>query len=130
MTKPFRLEEQVAGATRSLRQSDNWPIDFYALLRSRGVEPLESVLLNATPDQNCICMRLIDQHKRIITFDLEYDGSPGEPKGSAPTNIVDWNARATEGEDWWWREHSRMTEPKPNNPIAVGLKMLETLHNQ
>ena len=125
MTKPFRVEEQVAEATQSLRSPDNWPSDFYKVLRQRDVEPLESVLINATPDQGCICIRLIDQNKRVVSFDLEYEGAPLEPAEDAVASITDWNARETNGEEWWWKENPRMTAPKPNNPILVGLKLLD-----
>ena len=124
MTKPFRVKEQVAQATRSLRLPDNWPRDFYDLLRQRGVEPLSSVLLGATPDQGCICIRLIDQCIRVVSFDLEYEGAPLDPAQSGSSRIVDWQVRETEGEEWWWKEDSRMTAPKPNNPILVGLNLL------
>jgi len=125
MTKPFRVEEQVADATRFLRSPDNWPSDFYDLLRDRDVEPLDSVLINATPDQGCVCVRLIDQARRVVSFDLEYEGAPSRPTGSAVSRITDWKAKETEGEEWWWKENPRMTAPKPNNPILVGLKLLD-----
>ena len=125
MTKPFRVEEKVASATRSLRSPDNWPSDFYDLLRERDVEPLESVLIDATPDQGCVCIRLIDQTRRVVSFDLEYEGAPSRPTESAVSKITDWNARETEGEEWWWKEHSRMMAPKPNNPILIGLNLLD-----
>jgi len=125
MTKPFRVEEQVEKATRDLRSPENWPSDFYDLLRDRNVEPLDSVLINATPDQGCVCIRLIDQRKRVVSFDLEYEGAPAAPMEGARTIISEWSARETDGEDWWWKEHSRMTAPKPNNPIFVGLILLD-----
>jgi hypothetical protein len=61
MTKPFRVEEQVEEATLALKSPEKWPSNFYNLLRERDVEPLRSVMVNATPDQGCICIRLVDQ---------------------------------------------------------------------
>jgi hypothetical protein len=125
MTKPFRVEEQIADATRYVRSPDNWPSDFYDLLRDRNVEPLDSVLINATPDQGCVCMKLIDQTGRVVWFDLEYEGAPSTPTVNAVSRITGWKARETDGEEWWWKETPRMTAPKPNNPILVGLKLLD-----
>ena len=126
MTKPFRVEEQVLEATRTLRTSASWPSNFYDLLRQRDVDPLHSVMINATPDEDCICIRLIDQRKRVVTFDLQYEGAPCNAAEGARASIVDWDAKETEGKEWWWKEHARMTAPKPNNPIFVGLKLLDT----
>ena len=125
MTKPFRVEEKVAEATRHLRAAEAWPPGFYELLRARHVEPLESVMIHAIPDQGCFCIKLIDQNRRVVSFDLEFEGSIFESPSVTHARIVDWEARETEGEEWWWKEHSRMTAPKPNNPIFVGLKMLD-----
>lgn len=125
MTKPFRVEAQIAEATARLRSPQNWPVDFYDALRERNVEPLQSVLIDAIPDQNCLCIQLMDQRTQVVTFDLSYDGAPEAPAESAQSRIDSWRVRATAGEDWWWKEHPRMTEPKPNNPIGIALALLE-----
>ena len=125
MTKPFRVEERVARGTQSLRSPDKWPSNFYDLLRARNVEPLDSVLIDDRPDQGCRCIQMIDQNRRVISFDLEYKGASYDVTIDARAEIVGWEARDTEGEEWWWKEHPRMTAPKPNNPIFVGLKLLD-----
>ena len=81
---------------------------------------------DAIPDQD-FKNRLIDQARRVVSFDLEYEGAPWKPIGNAVSRITEWKARETEGEEWWWKEHPRMTAPKPNNPIFDGLNLLDPI---
>ena len=103
-----------------------WPSNFYDLLRERDVEPLESVLVAVTPDQGCVCIVLVDQSRRHVSFELEYANAPDLPPDNCDARINDWCAKKTDGEDWWWKEHARMTSPKPNNAIFIALSRLDS----
>lgn len=118
------VESALARQTQVLRSPEFWPSDFYDLLRDRDVDPFKSVLTGAGPEQDGIGVSLIDQNRRVIWFRLMYEGAPHKPTSNAKARIIDWEARETEGEEWWWKEDSNMTEPKSNNRILVGLKML------
>jgi hypothetical protein len=119
------VESALERQTQWLRSPEFWPSDFYDLLRDRNVDPFKSILIGGRTEQESIGYSLIDQNGRVIWFKLMYEGAPYKPTSGARARITDWKARDTQGEDWWWKEESHMTEPKPNNRILVGLKMLD-----
>ncbi|MGB0560726.1 MAG: hypothetical protein ACPGVO_02845 [Spirulinaceae cyanobacterium] len=124
MTKPFRVHESVAKLTQALRSPSLWPENFYDLLRERDIDPLCSALVVDTPDQGCLCIAIVDQHRRLIEFDLEYDGALWCPKPETTARISYFTASDLDADDLWWRDHPRMTAPKPSNHIFVALQLL------
>jgi len=109
-----------------MRRSDGWPRLLGNDLLDRGVEVSRSVLIAEIPDQGFLSIVLLDQARRVVEFELEYTGAHKEPLSENEYRIVEWTAQPTDGTTWWWKEHERMTQPKPNNPIAVALDLLST----
>lgn len=124
MTKLFRVQAEMEHLIKCLHSPNGWPVNFYELLKEHDIDPMQSALLGTIPEQGCLCVKIIDQHRRLIEFDLEYDGVPWDAEPEATAKITELIISELDADDSWWREHPRMTAPKPNNPICVALQLL------
>jgi hypothetical protein len=127
MTKPFRVKEEIQELTRALRERNAGPESLYRFLEEKGIDIDRSVLISHIPEQGpCIVGRIIDQNNRLISYDIEFEGSWNENYSFWRKIIVvnEWKTQTTEG-DWWWKESPKLTRPKPNNPIYIALNLLK-----
>ena len=127
MTKPFRVEETVRALTSALRTGRYAPRSFYALLDSKGIDWRRSVLVESRIDQGpALCGRLIDHTRRMFRFDVEFTGTGSTPVAwGEVSTISEWQEEDLSGE-WWRVERPIGTQPQPNDPITIGLRLLKS----
>jgi hypothetical protein len=126
MTKPFRVEERVRELTSVLREGRYGPQAFYAHLVGKGVDWKRSVLVESVFDQGpSLCGKLIDNRGCLISFDIEFNGSGVDPRAwNEIASVNSWQEADLAGE-WWRTDRPAGTQPQPNDPILVGLRLLK-----
>jgi hypothetical protein len=125
MTKAFRVEEQVKQLSAALRAGSYGPPSFYTQLESKGIDWRRSALLDSVQEQGrCLCGKLIDHRRRLFEFEIDFSGSGGDPTQWGEVDQVGrWNERDLTGE-WWKADRPRGTQPRPNDPITIGLTLI------
>jgi hypothetical protein len=125
MMKAFRVAERVRALSSVLQGGSYGPPSFYEFLEGKGVDWRRSVLIDSVPEQGpCLCGRLIDARRRLIEFDLEFEGSGTDrQKWGEIDEISTWEEQVL-GKEWWKAERPRGTQARPNDSIAVGLTLL------
>ena len=125
MTKAFRVEEQVKELSAVLRAGNYGPPSFYSYLEGKGIDWRRSALIDSMQEQGqCLCGRLIDHRRRLVEFDLDFAGSGMDPlKWGEIEEVGAWDERDLAGE-WWKSERPSGTQPRPNDPITIGLTLL------
>lgn len=125
MTRAFRVEEQVKKLSAALRAGSYGPPSFYEYLETKGIDWRKSALINATQEQGrCLWGRLIDHRRRLFEFEIDFAGAGIDPtKWGEVDEVGTWNERDLSGE-WWKTERPSGTQPRPNDPITIGLTLL------
>ena len=124
--KRFREEHRIVDLTRTLRSRQGFHPSFFRELENRGVVPEASVLLKSIPDQGCLTGILISQDQILVEDEIETTQELGTlPTPETQVVITSWEATKLDDE-WWRKERPRGTQPRPNDPITIGLKLLRT----
>jgi hypothetical protein len=120
------MNETVETLTARLRSSAYGPASFYKFLEEHRVGWNSAVLIASfAEDGPRLCGELIDDSRRLIRFEIEFTGTGTNPSAWGEVDFVAaWEERTLD-QQWWKHDFPQATEPLPNDPILLGLKILD-----
>lgn len=126
VTKSLDVQETVKTLTARLRTGAYGPASFYKFLEDHSVHWKTAVLIASfEEDGPCLCGELIDHSRRLIRFEIEFAGTGTNPAVWGEVDFVAaWEERKLD-EQWWKHDFPQAAAPLPNDPIFLGLNLLE-----
>jgi len=120
------MHETVETLTARLRAGVYGPTSFYQFLEEHSVRWKHAVLIASfAEDGPCLCGELIDHSRRLIRFEFEFAGTGIDPAAWGEVDFVAaWEERKLD-EHWWKHDFPQAEAPLPNDPILLGLKILD-----